>query len=145
MSLRMRLLRVLFPCEHNELLTTRHDLADINRRYGSMVGSLMRTPQPDTPWMDKFLALEKEFVALESDLSEARVAEFYARKDVSRLLQLVPVGATVDYGALHQLLSDCFHKLRLYHAIQLEESLAGGVEYHELQQRIARAIEINGA
>lgn len=60
-------------------------LENVGRLHAHQISTLMRTPQPDTPWMDKFLALDKDYMALEKELQAARVEAF--AKDVEWKMQ----------------------------------------------------------
>jgi hypothetical protein len=79
---------MLFRREHNELLVAKENLRDIDARYTRKVSSLWRTPHVDSPWMDKFLTLEKEYMALEKELSEARLSAALAHRQVRLLLDV---------------------------------------------------------
>jgi hypothetical protein len=76
---------LLFRAEHYELVTARINLASIDQRYGAMVTSLVRTPAPDSEWMDKFLALEKEYEVTLKDWQDARVKYYLLRRQVRHL------------------------------------------------------------
>lgn len=70
-KLRLWLHRLLFRSEHYELLRVTADLADIDARYSRKVGSLWRTPHVDSQWQDKFLSLEKDYMALEKKVADS--------------------------------------------------------------------------
>jgi hypothetical protein len=59
---------MLFRREHYELLETKANLHSIDQRYSAIVNSLQsRSPLDTNEWVSKFVALEKDYLALEKD------------------------------------------------------------------------------
>lgn len=59
--MKAQLHKFLFPVEHAQL----RDIDDVERHYRALVGTLFRTPQKESEWMQRFVDLDYDYRALE--------------------------------------------------------------------------------
>jgi hypothetical protein len=77
------LFKTLFPFEYREW-KYRYNHTQTN--YDMLVSTLIRSNPENSEWSSRFVALEKDYQALEKEVSEVYLDLFHARRQVRKLL-----------------------------------------------------------
>jgi hypothetical protein len=65
--------RLLFPNVHAILKHHEAHVESLTRYYQKALSSLQRSPLDESQWVSKFVALDRDYMALEKEVTELRV------------------------------------------------------------------------
>jgi hypothetical protein len=74
------LFRILFPN-----YDAAKPLEDLRREYGRKFRTLQRSPLDENEWVSKFVALDRDYTALEKEVAELRVENGCLKRDIRQL------------------------------------------------------------
>jgi cell division protein FtsB len=79
------LFRLLFPKQYTALRYAQNRLAVIESEFQRKFSSFQRSPLDESQWVSKFVALDRDYMALEKEVAELRVENWCLKRDIRKL------------------------------------------------------------